>query len=74
MGKSFHFYSISAICSILGEAKSRALPVFHAMTSCDTVSAFRGREKSAFQAWKAYDDNYYYLHILCILPITRLTT
>ena len=42
MGKSFHFYSINAICASLGEAKSRALPVFHALTGCDTVSAFMG--------------------------------
>ena len=52
-GKSFRFYSINAICSSLGEAKSRALPVFHA---CDTESAFKGKgKKSAWQAWQAYE-------------------
>ena len=57
MGKAFRFYSINAICSSLGEAKSRALPVFHAMTGCDTVSAFRGKgKKSTWQAWQAYED------------------
>ena len=39
-GKSFRYYSINAVCSSLGEAKSRALSIFHAMTGCDTVSAF----------------------------------
>ena len=57
MGKCFHFYSTNAICSSLGAAKSRALPVFHAMTGCDTVSAFKGKgKKSAWQAWQAYRD------------------
>ncbi len=52
MGRNFHFYSITAICSYLEEAKSRALPVFHAVTGCDTVSAFKGKsKKSTWQAW-----------------------
>ena len=69
MGKSFRFYSINAICASLGEAKSRALPVFHALTGYDTVSAFnaltgydtvsafrRKGKKSTWQAWQAYED------------------
>ena len=33
------------------------MPVFHAMTGCDTVSAFKGKGKiSAWQAWQAYED------------------
>ena len=57
MGKNFRFYSINDICSSLGEAKSRALPVFHALTGCDTVSAFKGKgKKSTWQAWKSYED------------------
>ena len=56
-GKSFRFYSIIVIYASLGEAKSRALPVFHALTGCDTVSAFRGKDKtSTWQAWQAYED------------------
>lgn len=65
MGKNFRFYSINAICSSLGEAKSRALPVFHSVTGCDTVSAFKGKgKKSAWQAWQAYEqvtDTFVYL-------------
>ncbi len=57
MGRNFRFYSITAICSSLGEAKSRALPVFHAVTGCDTVSAFKGKsKKSTWQAWLANEE------------------
>ena len=41
------FYSIKYICASLGELKARALPVFHALTGCDTTSAFRGKGKKS---------------------------
>jgi hypothetical protein len=57
MGKSYRFYSINAICTKLGKPRSRALPVFHAFSGCDTTSAFQGKgKKSAWQAWQAYKD------------------
>ncbi|KAK3850640.1 hypothetical protein Pcinc_042666 [Petrolisthes cinctipes] len=35
--------------------KARALPVFHAMTGCDTVSAFMGHgKKSARATWNSF--------------------
>ena len=56
-GKKFRFYSINYICASLGELKARALPVFHALTGCDTTSAFRGKgKKSAWQAWQTYKE------------------
>ena len=56
-GKSFRFYSISDICASIGEQRARALPVFHALSGCDTTSAFRGKgKKSVWQAWQAYDE------------------
>ncbi len=56
-GKNFRFYNINAICITIGEPRARALPVFHALTGCDTTSAFRGRgKKSAWQAWQAYEE------------------
>ena len=56
-GKKFKFYSINHICASLGEQISQALPVFHALTGCDTTSAFKGKgKKSAWQAWKTYTD------------------
>ena len=51
IGKDLRFYSINGICATLGEPRSRALPVFHALTGCDTTSAFKGKgKKSAWQA------------------------
>ena len=58
MGKDFRFYSLNAFCSALGDLRSRALPVFHALTGCDTSSTFRGnRNKSAWQAWQAFSES-----------------
>ena len=55
-GKSFKYLNINAISSHIGEAKARALPMFHALTGCDTTSAFKGRgKKTAWQAWQAKD-------------------
>ena len=42
MGCHFSFININRICSTLGEAKARALPVFHAFTGCDCTSQFFG--------------------------------
>ena len=55
MGKHYRFYHINAICSRLEDPQSRALPVFHAYSGCETASAFKGKsKKSAWQAWQAY--------------------
>ena len=35
-GKNCRFLSINAICESLGEPKSKSIPVFHAVTGCDT--------------------------------------
>ena len=56
MGKDYGFYSTNAIFATLGDSRSQALPVFHALTGCDTTSAFRGKEKSAWQALQAYEE------------------
>ena len=54
-GRNFSFLSINNICASLGEAHSRSLPVFHALTGCDTTSTFYGKgKKSAWQAWKLF--------------------
>ena len=37
--------------------KSAVLPIFHAFTGCDTVSAFGGRgEKTAWDTWNVYPE------------------
>ena len=57
MGKNYRFYHINAICERLGVPQSRALPVFHAFSGCDTTSAFNGKgKKSVWQAWQAFED------------------
>ena len=57
MGKNYRFYHINVICATLGEPQSRALPVFHAFSGCDTTSAFNGKgKKSAWQAWQVDED------------------
>ena len=56
-GKYFKFYDITSILITVGEPKSCALPVFHALTGCDTTSVFKGKGKiSAWEAWKAYEE------------------
>jgi len=51
-GKNYSFLHINAICDSLGEPKSRALPVFHTVTGCDTISEFKFKgKKAAWQAW-----------------------
>ena len=51
-GRHFRFISIHSNATSLGPAKSKSLPMFHAITGCDTVSGFRGKGKnSAWDAW-----------------------
>ena len=42
MGKTYKFHHI---CASLGEHESKAPPVFHSFTGCDTTSAFTGKGK-----------------------------
>lgn len=57
MGTGSHFRYLAAheISNKLGSGMSKALPVFHAFTGCDTVSclAWRGK-KTAFTVWKNF--------------------
>ena len=56
-GRNFTYISVNRVCSALGEIRSRCLPVFHALSECDTTSSFCGKAKrSAWQAWELYDD------------------
>ena len=48
-GKSFRYLAAHEISATLGPEKARALPVFHALTGCDTVSSFAGHGKKT--AW-----------------------
>ncbi|KAL8593397.1 hypothetical protein ACOMHN_067072 [Nucella lapillus] len=51
-GKKMRDIPIHAISTQLGQLRCLALPLFHAVTSCDTVSHFLGcGKKSAWSAW-----------------------
>jgi len=56
-GKHFQYILINTICEALGPRKAKALPLFHALTGCDTTSPFQGRvKKSAWDAQNAYQE------------------
>ena len=51
-GKHFRYLAAHKIASGLGPTKAQALPMFHALTSCDTVSSFVGYgKKTAWNIW-----------------------
>lgn len=56
-GKNFKHISINNIALRLGENVSRALPIFHAFTGCDTTSCFSGKgKKTAWETWSSFPD------------------
>lgn len=55
VGKNVRIIAAHDISNALGPEKSKALPVFHCFTGCDTVSCFAGRgQKTAWEAWNSY--------------------
>jgi hypothetical protein len=55
-GKDLRWIPIHEISNALGP-RALCLPFVHAFTSCDTVSAFRGKGKrTAWQVWEIFDD------------------
>ena len=53
-GKSFRYLAAHQIAACLGPEKSCALSMFHALTGCDTSSAFVGHgKKTAWVAWNS---------------------
>ena len=56
-GENVRSYSIHDISHALGPEKSRSLPLFHAITGCDTVSCFsRKGKKTAWSTWMLFND------------------
>ncbi|KAG7158106.1 hypothetical protein Hamer_G030256 [Homarus americanus] len=56
-GKSFRFLTAHEMAACLGPKKAQALPMFHALTGCDTVSSFSGHgKKTAWAIWAVYPD------------------
>ena len=55
MKKDYKAISLKALAEALGESRCQALPFFHALTGCDTTSAFKGiGKKKAYEALKAF--------------------
>ena len=56
-GKNFRYLAIHQIGASLGPDKSLAISMFHALTGCDTVSAFVGHgKKSAWATWNSFPE------------------
>lgn len=74
MGRNFSFISINVICNDLGEARSRSLPVLHALSGCDTTSTFYGKsKKSVWHTWELYPEITPTLQFLADNPFYQLT-
>lgn len=57
VGKNVRLIAIHELTSRLNATKCEALPMFHALTGCDTVSCFHGKgTKSAWAAWNSYPE------------------
>ena len=53
-GKSFRYLTANQIAASLTPDMSCALPMFHALTGCDTLSSFAGHgKKTAWSTWKS---------------------
>ncbi|KAK3735626.1 hypothetical protein QZH41_007395 [Actinostola sp. cb2023] len=68
-GKNLHNIPAHSIAASLGQEKSSALPMFHAITGCDTVSFFGGRgKKTAWDVWKVFPELTSVLNALTASP------
>ena len=57
VGKHYRFIPAHLIATSLGPEKAKALPFFHAITGCDTTSAFAGIGKgTAWDVWDAFPE------------------
>ena len=53
-GKSFRFFAAHEMARVLGPDRCTALPMFHALTGCDTVSFFGRRGKrTSLDTWRS---------------------
>ena len=71
VGNHFRYLPIHKITTSLTQQQCEALPFFHAVTGCDTVSYFAGKgKKTAFQAWKSNPE---VTEIFCVLSSSQDT-
>ena len=67
--KQISYLPAHEIASVLGQEKASVLPMFHALTGCDTVSFFGGRgKKSAWDVWNVFPNLTYTLKTLMTSP------
>ena len=56
-GANLRYIGVHEIANKLDSSACAAFPMFHALTGCDTVSAFAGRGKTtAWESWKAFPE------------------
>lgn len=56
-GKNVRDIPVPLVAPSLGPSKAPTLPMFHALTGCDTVSFFRGRgKKTAWDVWSVFPE------------------
>ena len=56
-GKNVQNIPVHAVATSLGRDKASTLPIFHALTGCDTVSFFNGRGKrTAWDVWGVFPE------------------
>ena len=68
-GKHLQNIAAHAIVSSLGPKRAAVLPMFHALTGCDTVSFFAGRgKKTAWDIWGVFPELTSTLLTLSSLP------
>ena len=54
-GSTQHMIHINSICEAIGQSVSQGMPFFHALTGCDTTSAFRNKDrKTGWNTWSGY--------------------
>ena len=75
VGKHFRHIAVHEVANALGQNISEALPFFHAVTGCDTVSAFAGRgKKYAWETFNLYPESVNAFQSLSSMPTTLSDT
>ena len=65
----FRYLAIHEIAAAIGPQKALALPMFHALTGCNTISAFTGhRKKIAWVTWNSFPESTEALLTLSFTP------
>ena len=56
-GTNFRYLNVNNLANSITHDKANVLPMFHAITGCDTFSFFAGKGKmSAMDTWSVYTD------------------